>query len=194
MKPRGYIVRVQTNRVTVEHRASVRPRTVFWLAFGYGCYCLLPGVRKMLVDFYHSGDTTTGGFAFFMLLIPFLSGATWFFFRSGEVMRCDAQELQIARRRTLGRWHRLDFPSPQIRQLCSANRGNPKSRNFTVLTFQYDGRTFDMLENLNPTDSDRVLRACKSMGLDAIIVVDDAAAMNHDIAQRGWFVNPLKPD
>jgi hypothetical protein len=146
------------------------------------------------VDFYHSTDPVTGGFAFFMLLIPFVFGATWFFFRSGEVMRCDAQELQIARRRTWGRWHRLSFPSAQVRELRSAMRGNVKSRNFTVLTFQYDTRAFDMLENLNSTDSDRVLRACKSMGLDAIVVVDDAAAMNRDIDQRGWFINPLKPD
>jgi hypothetical protein len=63
-----------------------------------------------------------------------------------------------------------------------------------VLTFQYDGRTFDMLEYLSDTDSDHVLKACKSMGLDAIVTVDEGAAMLRDIDQRGWFINPLRPD
>jgi len=194
VKQRGYIVRVEDGHVTVEHRASFRPRTIVWMSVAYGCYCMIPGVRKILVDFYNSHDPVIGCFALFMLLIPFLSGATWFFFRSGEVMYCDAQELRLARRRTWGHWHRLRFSSAQVRELRRASRGNAKSRNFTILTFQYDGRTFDMLEDLNSTDSDRVLRACKSMGIDAIIVVDDAAAMNHDIEQRGWFINPLKPN
>ncbi len=194
MKPRGYSVREESDRVTVEHRASVRPRTIAWLSVVYVCYCLLPGVRNILEDLYHSHDPVTGGFALFMLLIPFFFGATWFFFRSGEVMNCDAQELHLARRRTWGQWHRLRFPSPDVRELRRAVRGNAKSRNFSVLTFQYNGRTFDMLEDLNSEDSECVLRACKAMGLDAIMVVDDAAAMNQDIEQRGWFINPLKPD
>jgi hypothetical protein len=164
------------------------------MAVAYLCYCFIPGVRKILVDFYTSRDPIIGCFALFMLLIPFLSGATWLFFASGEVMRCDAQQLHFARRRTWGRWHRLRFSSAQVRELRRAFRGTGKSRSFTVLTFRYDGRTFDMLEDLNRTDSDRVLQACKSMGLDAIVVVDDAAVMNHDIAQRGWFINPLRPD
>jgi hypothetical protein len=194
VKSRGYIVRMEENHVTVEHRASLRPRTIAWMSVAYGCYCLLPGVRNILVDLYHSHDPITGCFALFMLLVPFICGATWFFFRSGEVMFCDAQQLRLARRRTWGHWHRFSFPSVQVRELRRAVRGNAKSRNFSVLTFQYGGRTFDMLENLNATDSDRVLQACKSMGLDAIIVVDDAAAMNHDIEQHGWLINPLRRD
>jgi hypothetical protein len=193
MKPRGYIVRVEADRVTVEHRASFRPRMIVWMAAAYLCYCLLPGVRKVLVDFYHSRDPVIGGFALLMLLIP-LSGATWLLFASGEVMRCDAHELHVARRRTWGRWRRHHFLSPQVRELHRAFRGTGKSRSYTVLTFQYDGRTFDMLEYLSDTDSDHVLKACKSMGLDAIVTVDEGAAMLRDIDQRGWFINPLRPD
>ena len=129
-----------------------------------------------------------------MLLIPFFSGATWLFFKSGEVMRCDARELHIARRRTLGHWCRYRFLSPQVRELHRAFRGSGKTGSYTVLTFQYDGQTFDMLEELSYTDSDRILQACKSMGLDAIIPVDNAAAMLSDIDKRGWFINPLRPD
>jgi hypothetical protein len=194
LKPRGYAVRVEAGRVTVEHRASFRSRTIVYMAIAYFCYCLVPGVRKVLVDFYNSRDPVIGGFALLMLLIPFLFGATWLFFASGEVMRCDAQELHFARRRSWGRWHRLRFASAKVRKLRRAFRSTGRSRSFTVLTFQYDGRTFDMLEDLNQTDSDLVLRACKSIGLDAILVVDDAAVMNQDIAQRGWFINPLRSD
>lgn len=194
MKPQGYIVRIASDRVTVEHRASFRPRTVVLLGAAYTCYCLLPGIRKVLVSFYKSHDPVIGCFALLMLLIPFLSGASWLFFASGEVMRCDAKELQIARRRSWGRWHRLTFPSAQIRELRRASRGSGRNRSFSVLSFSYEGRTFDLLEDLSWTDSDRVLKACKSLGLDAIVSVDDAAPMLSDIAKRGWLVNPWRPD
>jgi hypothetical protein len=194
VRPRGYTVLVAKDHVSVEHRASFRPRTIVYMAIAYLCYCLIPGVRKTLVDFYHSRDPIIGCFALFMMLIPFLSAATWLFFASGEVMRCDARDLHFARKTTWGHWHRLRFSSAQIRELRGALRGSGKTRNFTVLTFQYEGRAYDMLEDLNWTDSDHVLHACKSMGLDSIVVVDDAAVMNHDIAQRGWFINPLRPD
>ena len=115
------------------------------------------------------------------------------FFVSGEVMRCDTKELQLARRRTWGRWRRHCFSSADVRGLHRAIRGNAKTRNFTVVIFQYGKQTVDMLGNLYWTDSDRVLKACRSMGLDTVIVVEDAA-MQNDIAQRGWFINPLKPD
>lgn len=164
------------------------------MAVAYLCYCLLPPIRKTLTDFVASWDPAIGCFALLMLLIPFLSAATWFFFASGEVMHCDAHELHFARRRTWGRWHRFRFPSPQVRGLHRDSHGTSKSRNFTVLTFQYDGRTFDMLEDLNRMDSDRVLQACKSMGLDVTISVDPGAAMLNDIDRRGWFINPLRPD
>ncbi len=107
-------------------------------------------------------------------------------------MRCNTQELHLARRRTLGHWHHLRFSSAQVRELRRAFRGTGRTRGFSVLTFQYDGRMLDMLENLTQTDSDRILDACKSMDLD--VSVDDATAMNHDIARRGWFINPLRPD
>ncbi len=80
MKERGYRVRVEEGRVSVEHRASFRPRTITYLAIAYLCYCLLPVVRKILVEFYTSRDPVIGCFALLMCLIPFLFGATWLFF------------------------------------------------------------------------------------------------------------------
>jgi hypothetical protein len=194
MKARGYIVRAERDRVTVEHRASLRLRTIIILSVGYICYCLVSRVRTILIDFYHSHDPVIGGFALLMMSIPFLFGVTWLFFTSGEVMSCDAHELRVARRRIWGRWHRRCFFSPQVLKFQRAVRGTSKSRNYPVLTFQYDGRSYDMLEYLSATDSDCVLTACKSMGVDAIITVDPGAAMLRDIDQRGWFVNPLRPD
>lgn len=51
-----------------------------------------------------------------------------------------------------------------------------------------------MLKNVSLTDSDRILTACKALGLDTVIPVDPGAAMIKDIEQRGWFTNPLRPD
>ena len=164
------------------------------LSVGYICYCLVSRVRTILIDFYHSHDPVIGCFALLIMSIPFLFGVTWLFFTSGEVMSCDAKELRVARRRIWGRWHRRRFTSLQVSKLQRVVRGNIKSRNYPVLTFQYDGRTYDMLEYLSATDSDRVLVACKSMGVDAIITVDPGAAMLGDIDHRGWFVNPLRVD
>ncbi len=62
-----------------------------------------------------------------------------------------------------------------------------------MLTFQVEGKRYDMLENLDPTDSDHVLQACKAMGLDVVIIVDEGAAMLRDIEKRGWFINPVAP-
>lgn len=194
MKTRGYFVRIDAEKVAVEHRASFQPITIVLWVIAYGAYCLFSDVRKLFVDLYHSRDPVIGGFLLLLLLIPFFCGATWLFFASGEVMYCDAHELRFARRRTWGRWHRYRFAAKEVRELRRAFRGGPKRRNFTVLTFQYDGRTFDMLENLNTDDEQRVLHACKALGVDAVITVDDAAAMNKDIQERGWFVNPWKAE
>jgi hypothetical protein len=193
VKVRGYKILIDASRVKVEHRAAVSPWTVFFVAIAYLCYGLIPPVRKILLDFYASLDPIVGCFALLMLLIPIIFGATWFFFVSGEVMLCDAKELQFARRRTWGHWKRRCFSLGDVRGLRRAIRGNGKTRSYTVLTFQYGTKTVDMLEDLNWTDSDRVLKACRSMGLDTVIITEDAV-MQNDIAQRGWFVNPLKPD
>ncbi len=193
-KGRGYRVRIEEDRVSVEHRASFRRSTIAELAILYLCYCLFTDVRKTIVDFYNSHDAVIGGFALLLLLIPFLFGATWLFFASGEVMSCGAQELYFAKRRIWGRWHRFRFPSTEIRELRSTFRGSSKTRIYTVLTFKYNGHTFDILEDLSRTDSDRVLHACKSLGVDTIISIDPGDAMLKDIDQRGWFINPLRTD
>ncbi len=195
LKARGYTVRINTDHVLVEHRASFRQRTIVMLSIAYLCYCLLPAVRKPFAAFYRSHDPVFAGFALLMLLIPFMSGAGLLFFASGEVMSCDTQELCFAKRRTWGRWHRFRFPAKEVRQMRRTSRGaGSRSRYYTVLTFQHRGRTYDMLEDLDPESSEQILKACKALGLDAIIVVDQNAAMNRDIAARGWLINPLRSE
>ena len=63
-----------------------------------------------------------------------------------------------------------------------------------MLTFKVNEKRHEMLEELSPADSDRVLHACKAMGLDVKIVVDVGAAMLRDIERRGWFINPFRAD
>lgn len=194
VKQRGYILRVQPGRVSVEYRASVRGLTTALLSFAYLGYCFVPPVRKALADFYSYRDPVIGGFALVMLLLPLFFKATWLIFTSGEVMHCDARELHFARRRTLGRWHRSRFSSARIRGLTRALRGGGKARSFTVLTFQVDGKQHDMLEDLTHTDAERVLIACKSIGVDVVMPNPQGAAMLRDIDKRGWWINPLRPD
>jgi hypothetical protein len=146
-------------------------------------------------DFYFSHDPVTACFAIFFLVIPFVSGATWLFFSSGEVFRCGAHELRFARRRTLGRWHRFSFSSKEVKGLQRTFRGGPKRRSYMVLTFDSAGRVFDILEEIDLQDSERILEACKAMGLDVTLPASDPGAhMLRDIDQRGWWVNPLKSD
>jgi hypothetical protein len=170
-RSRGYIVHIGEGDIAVEHRASFQPRTIVFMSVAYVCYCLLPAVRGVLVDFYRSHDPVIGAFALLMLLIPFMFGAGLFFFASGEVMRCDMQEMHFAKRRTWGRWHRFRFIPGEIRQLRRTSRGaGSRSRYYTVLTFQHGGRTYDMLEDLDAEQSDKVLQACSAMGVDVDFV------------------------
>lgn len=134
-KSRGYIVHTDEDQVSVEHRASFRPRTIMLMSVVYLCYCLLPAVRGVLVDFYRSHDPVVAGFALFMLLIPIMSGFTFFFFASGEVMRCDARELHFAKRRTWGRWHRFRFASQEVREIHLASRAEAERATTLFLAF-----------------------------------------------------------
>lgn len=166
-KDRGYSVKVEKNLVVVEHRACFRPRTILFLSIGFLVYCLLPTVREVLVDAFHSRDLIVAGFALFILLIPFISGLTFFFFASGEVMRCDAKEFHFAKRRTWGRWHRFRFDVRELKEIHLASRGGGRARYYTVLTFQHVGKSYDVLEDMDPNLTDRVLSALIGMGLDA---------------------------
>ncbi len=195
MQQRGYNIQIKEDVVLVEHRASLRPRTLILLCAAYVAYCLLPTNRKVLHDFYVSPDPVVACFAIFFLLIPFVSAATWLVFNSGEVFRCDRDELRFARRRVLGRWHRFSFSSRQVRRLRRTFRGGPKSRNYKVLTFDVYDKAFDILEEIETRDAEHILKACKALGLDfELPLADPGAHMLRDIEQRGWWVNPLKSD
>ncbi len=167
IKSRGYIVHTDEGHVSVEHRASFRPRTIMLMSVVYLCYCLLPAVRSVLADCYRSHDPVAVVFALFILLIPIMSGFTLFFFASGEVMRCDAREIHFAKRRTWGRWHRFRFASQEVREIHLASRGGGRARYYTVLSFQHGKRNYDMLEDMDSQSSARILKALAGMGLDA---------------------------
>jgi hypothetical protein len=193
MKKPKYRVRVQNGSVIVEHRASFGPAAFSLLLLGYLCYCLLPEVKDTLGNFYTSHDPVMGVFAFFLLCIPALAGLSWFRFASGEVLYCGRNELRLARRRTWGRWHRFRFPAQEVKKFRRVIRGTSKSRNYPVLTFDVQAQTYDILEDLGYTDSDRVLRACRAMGFD--VITDEVGdAMLKDIEKRGWWINPFRTD
>lgn len=193
MKKYGYRVRVEDGSVIVEHRASFSRVVLGPLLLCYMCLMVLPEVRRALVEFYASPNASAAVSSLLFLVVPVVTGVSWLMFASGEVLYCDRKELRFARRRIWGRWHRFRFASSQVRKLHRAIRGSGKTRNYSVLTFEVQGRTYDMLEELSYTDSDRVLRACRSMGFD--VVIDETAdAMMKDIEKRGWWVNPFRTD
>lgn len=149
----------------------------------------------ILASFHAHPDPAVGCVILILLLMPFIPGALWAFFVAGEAMHCDARELRLARRRNLGRWQRSCYSCARIRGLQQAMRRSGRYTYVSVLTFQYDGKTVDMLQSLNWTDTESVLKACKVMGLDAVLLKEDeASAMQRDIDRRGWFINPLHPD
>lgn len=192
MKKPNYRVRVLDGSVIVEHRVSLGPVALSFLMVGYICYCSFSGAGQSLVDFYSSRDAATGVLALFLLLIPALFVVGWLRFASGEVLCCDRNELRFARRRMFKRWQRFQFPASDVKQLRRAIRTTGKT-SYSVVTFEVEGRAYDLLANLKYTDCDRVLRACRSMGYD--VVIDDTAdAMMKDIDKRGWWVNPFRTD
>jgi hypothetical protein len=136
-------------------------------------------------------DLIDGFFLVAMLFLPPVLVCTSFFFMSGEVMSCDSDYLQFARRRMWGGWRRQRFPASEVRGIRSAVRTRGKS-SFTVLTFEWNGRSFDMFEDLDRKSSSSVLATLREMGLD--VTFDPAAVMLDDIAERGWLINPWKKD
>ncbi len=134
-----------------------------------------------------------GFIALIFLLIPIVIVISLFHALSGEVMRCDANELLIAQRRTLGRWHRFHFKSSEVREFRRDVRSRGRSW-YSILTFRYGDVAFDLFENLSLTDAAQILEACKSLGVDTILPDMTGAAMLMDIEKRGWFINPFKPD
>ncbi|NYF78926.1 hypothetical protein [Granulicella arctica] len=190
MKPRIYEIRVSADKVSVKYRMPLWNLAIAWIVaalyIGYASICC---IRKLVEPIAGASD-----FSSLLLSLPF---ALLFAFRSitmisGEVLQCNAHELHLARRRIWGRWQHLHYPSARVRCLQWAVRSAGRS-SYTVLTFQYDGQTIDILKGLTWTDGDRILRACRSMGVDTIIDETDAA-MRRDIDRRGWWVNPLRPD
>lgn len=176
----------------VEHRVSIRNAILVPFAMVLCVYGVSPDIRRAIADFYTSRDLSSGVLVFMLLLLPVLLALSWFRFASGEVLYCDRNELRFARRRMWGRWNRFQFPSSDVKKLRRVFRGSGKTRGYSVLTFDVQGRTHDMLENLTYTDSDRVLRACRSMGIN--VVIDEADAMLKDIEKRGWWINPFRTD
>lgn len=155
------------DRVWVEHRASFRPRTIVLLCIGYLAYCLLPGIRPLLFSVLRSHDLAAIAFMFLLLQLPLVPLMGVFFFASGEVMRCDAEELRFARRRTFWRWRRFTLPAREIRELHFAFNLGGRARTFNALLFQHRGRTYYMLEDLDVVSANRVLSALSKMGVDA---------------------------
>ena len=177
----------------VEHRVSIGTAVLVPLAMISCTYLVSPDVRRALAEFYASPDFASGVLVFLLLPIPLLFGLSWFRFASGEVLRCDRNELRFARRRMWGSWHRFQFASGQVKKLRRDFRGSGKTRGYSVLTFDVQRQTYDLLENMSYTDSDRVLRACRSMGVD--VVIDETAdVMLKDIEKRGWWINPFRTD
>jgi len=192
MKKPNYRVRILDGSVIVEHRVSLGPVALSFLMVGYIGYCSFSGAGQSLVDFYTSRDAATGALALLLLLIPALFVVGWLRFASGEVLCCDRNDLRFARRRMFKHWQRFQFPASDVKQLRRAIRTTGKT-SYSVVTFEVQGRAYDLLENLKYTDCDRVLRACRAMGFD--VVIDETAdAMLKDIEKRGWWINPFRTD
>lgn len=173
---KSYKIRTGKDHVSVSHRESFSRTAIVAIGISLWFFLTLDSARIV---------------ACFIFLLLF--GVGLLSFTSGQVIHCDARELHLASRKIWKRWHHLRFSSEEVRGLHTAVRGMGE-HSYRVLTFQYQGQTIDMLKNISWTDADRVLIACRSLGLDTIIPIDPGAAMIKDIERRGWLLNPLRPD
>ena len=194
-KQRGYKITIDDDVVIVEHRATyTRPRSMLASLLGLAFWTWYSYEVGPIADFRLTHQVGDGVLAAIYSIVPFFAGAAWIFFSSGEVMRCTPQDLQFAHRTTWRRWQRFRYTPPQVQKLQRVFRMLHRNESYFTLTFQHKGRPVDMLQAIPVHDADLILQACKSMGWDAVVIVDPGVAMNHDIEQRGWFVNPWRND
>lgn len=164
----------------------------------YGLIIHLNGGFRIMADLVRSGDWSAFCVALILnFVFVLLFSWSWLIYSSGEFLRCDSKELHTGKRRVWIRWRRGTFTRQSVSRLERAGRGGSKSRSYTVLTFQVAGKRKDILENLSLEDAVRVLEACKSMGYDCIlpeVFPNHDGPMKADIEERGWLVNPWRPD
>ncbi len=197
MRVTDYRIRITRETVSVQHRVR-RPSWEVWLLIPvYMLIIFLNGGFRVLANLVR--EAAWGLLVAAILLYGafiLLFSWSWLIYSSGEFMRCDANELQFARRRFWTHWRRRSFTTKDVAQLSFASRGGSKTRYYTVLTFRAGGKQNDVLEDISPEDASRVLAACKSLGYECVtpeLFRNYDGPMNADIDKRGWWVKPWRP-
>ena len=190
MKPR-YAIRIDDAVVTVEHRARLRWQTVALGSAGFFVLCFMQGVPAVFGRPVVEIAETLG--VLLLLYVPLMVLLSAFpLYARAEVLHCDAQELRLARRRLFRRWNRTALPTKSVEKLRLVQHIGRDRRHYSSLIFASGGQWFEMLENISDADAKRVMAGCSALGAALYVDPEDTtcAAMNADIAERGWWVNP----
>jgi hypothetical protein len=197
VKSSAYRVRVTPDAVSVQHRVS-RPSWELWVLFPlYGVALWMSAVFAIGKDMLQHREYGSFGGLVSVVLIGFIFFSwSWLKYSSGEFLHCDARLLQIGQRRVWTWWRRKTFSVSSVERLRLGSRGGRYRRMYSVLTFDA-GRRCDVLENISPEDATAILHACAALGVNVILPQvwpNHDGPMKADIQERGWLVNPWRPD
>jgi hypothetical protein len=111
---------------------------------------------------------------------------------TSEVLRLDASQCQIARKAMFKRWKRSVFQTADIRVMKDGLLRLSDQESVLGVLIEFQDHTEVMFDSLTTLQKDDILNACAAFGIKT--ERDPSVHMLRDIAKRGWFVNPFKPD
>ena len=194
MRPR-YAIRVDEHAVVVEHRAGLRWQTLALGTAGFIVFSFLDGVAEEAlhptVEWAWMAGIT---FLFYVPAMGLLSAFP--LYARAEALHCDARELRLARRRLFRRWTRGRMEPRSVTGVRLVQHLGRQRRHYSSLVFNCGGKRVEMMEQISDADALRVIAGLQALGAGIYMAPEDtaSAAMHADIAQRGWLVNPWKPD
>lgn len=187
MKENGIRVRAGEGYVSVQRR----PLRMGW-SYAAG-FCLLfvilsvayTQLPDMLLAFHQRrfGASLLG--IYLVVVLPILICIGLIRTKVAEVLHIDRKNVQIAGRRSIGRWERETMPASSISnfQFGLVRQSRHGSIKGLVLNCQNGKRKF--MEGLTATQANEILQQSEHLGLN--VVIDPAMDMMVDVERRGLF-------
>ena len=194
---------MRTDRLAITELAaslSVQQQARFTQRGVIGCVVLslylarpLLSTIERLTYAYSSRDWGTFSFQGSILLIVLVGGFTiWSGAVTAEVLHCDTQRFQVARKPKFRRWTRRWYSATSVRDLRFGVVRQTQYEVVKGLVCEHDLVTTYLFEHLTAVEADRILKACERLNIS--VKHDQAMPMLADIDRRGWLINPWRPD
>jgi hypothetical protein len=194
VKTSGIQIEIKPGYLLVRQR-RVGTKSLLMVLF-LGClYCASSLLRlfNALVTALASRDWATASIVSTLLLAALLSLAGLLFgLFTAQVLKLDAQQLQLARKEVFRPWRRSIFETGAIQKMKHGIIRQSATEVVRGLVIEFSGHTEGIFPYLSPLDGDDILKACEAFGIPT--EHDPAVHMLRDVQQHGWFVNPWRPD